>query len=862
MTFRHRLAAVWFADIVDYTALSTADEARAIRLARSFQTAARDNVERYGGRVVKFLGDGALAEFASIHAAIASAHALRGQFDAEAQAAGVPGGRLRIGVHSGEIVESEDGDLYGAGVNTASRIAQEAREGDIVVSQDVWRQARQRTEFAFESLGSRDLKGTGQLELYRVDVLEPIDPESLVVETPDETETMSWRSRLGGRMTMAAVFTVSVLIAAAVLHFVTRDASQPPAVKAETETPAPAVAVLPFHVSGTGSIDDWREGMIDLLSTNLDGVGGLRAIESRTILARWDEHAGREALIDADTALDIGRSAGARYAVLGSAIGMGSSVRIVADVYDLRSGRRLGQSRVEGAADSVFALIDHLTIDLIGQMGVGETGRSGSVSLARVTTDSLEALKAFLEGEAKFRRSDFAGAHQAFQRAAEIDSTFALALFRMGQAVGFGGFGPTLELFERAVRYGQRLPERERLVLQGALAREHGKLEAIPFLERATRLYPDDAIAWFELGEAYHHLGAQALLEHGVSEPAFEHALAIDPDFSPAYIHLIENAFTLHADARRARRLLDAFVARAPESIEARMYPNALALAFGDSSVRSRAWSAFQGGNADEVVLTARNLFWHPRLLGLQQAVYDRYRADAALSADAHLQRGRLAEALKALNDPTVSPQRRAIRLYQAYAWGLPVPDAALESALGPAAPLDTSPVSLFFRGAYAADRGRWREHDGLVRSLEASRDSLGGADAPGAAGFASGAGLALRGYRQWREGRAAEAYATLELARRSATGFWDPRQHANATIRRWLAQLASELEKPHEVAYWQSFWGTLEVFRPLARLELARAYEHADEGPPARAARGEFAIAWADADPGLRARMESRSRR
>ena len=80
MTVRHRLAAIWFADLVDYSRLSATDQAGAMRLVARFQDAARAAVGAYGGRVVKFLGDGALAEFPSTEQAVRSADALRSDF--------------------------------------------------------------------------------------------------------------------------------------------------------------------------------------------------------------------------------------------------------------------------------------------------------------------------------------------------------------------------------------------------------------------------------------------------------------------------------------------------------------------------------------------------------------------------------------------------------------------------------------------------------------------------------------------------------------------------------------------------------------------------------------------------------------
>ncbi|HEY7472600.1 MAG TPA: adenylate/guanylate cyclase domain-containing protein [Gemmatimonadota bacterium] len=853
MAYRHRLAAIWFADIVDYTELSASDEPRALALVSAFQEAVRRTVERYGGRVVKYLGDGAFAEFSSSQAAVSSAYALCAAFDEEAKSAGVPAGRLRIGVHSGEIVESEDGDLYGDGVNVASRVVGEAGEGEIVVSSDVQRQLRQRPEFRFDSLGPLDLKGLGHVELFRLREHRGLGPEA----QPD-----GWSRGLYLRLRRHAgltVFAFSVFVVAAILSFVTRDSSHPPSVQADAGSAASAVAILPFEVSGNAPAE-WREGMVDLLSANLDGVAGLRAIDSRMILRRWDEQVGDDSSADIRQSLGVGRSAGARFAVVSHAVGSGPRVRLLADVYDLDSGERIGQSQTEGPADSVFMLVDRLSIDILGHLHDGPPLDPPEISLARVTTDSLAALKAFLEGEARFRESSWTAAFETYQRAVTIDSTFALAMFRLGQVAGWGAQGAPVEFYQRAIRHVDRMRTRDRLVLEGALARERGSLRAIGVLEEATRLYPDDAMAWVELGEAYFHLGAQALLGPGMSDAAFRRGLAIDPRFSPAYVHLIDNAFGLYADSARATRLVDGFIRLAPATNEARLYPLGLDLVFGDSSSRRRARAVLDTLPMREAVFVARNLLWHPRSLALQESVYAAHDVPLAL-AGARLRRGRLAAALETLEDPSIPVEARAAKLYAADAWGLPIPASTLEALVGSPANEHETPVMVFLRGAYAAERGRWDRHAAAVRLLETASENLRHQQDPEAADFAAGAAMALGGYRDLRQGRYEQALNTLEAARIRvsgfSSGFSDSRDDVNGILRRWLAEIARQRGDPREVQILESFWGLDEAFRPLARLEIARAYARDGNDAAARAAREEFTVAWAEADSDLRTRIE-----
>src|SRR5438874_12964031 len=115
-----RLVAVWFADIVGYSAHAAEDETGALRLVEILQTLSRETVRRYGGRVVKFLGDAVLAEFPSTDLALRAAVALNIEYaDKSIASGGVH--RLRIGVHVGDVAVGADGDLYGDAVNVAAR---------------------------------------------------------------------------------------------------------------------------------------------------------------------------------------------------------------------------------------------------------------------------------------------------------------------------------------------------------------------------------------------------------------------------------------------------------------------------------------------------------------------------------------------------------------------------------------------------------------------------------------------------------------------------------------------------------------------------------------------------------------------
>ena len=206
-----RLAAVWFADIVGYTSLSARDEDGALAVVATFQRLAGETVEQHSGRIVKFIGDAALAEFASTDGAIRSALALMERFT-ESDDARRFGSTLRVGVNVGEVISSPDGDIYGDGVNLASRLQNQAAPGQVVASEAVHAQIRQRTVFRTEPLGNRAVKGIADpVTLYRVTLQEaggappPPAPAEARVPTPPKKGKGRARKAVPALLGLAAI---------------------------------------------------------------------------------------------------------------------------------------------------------------------------------------------------------------------------------------------------------------------------------------------------------------------------------------------------------------------------------------------------------------------------------------------------------------------------------------------------------------------------------------------------------------------------------------------------------------------------------------------------------------------------------
>jgi len=155
-----KLAAILAADVVGFSRLAGADEDRTLARLRALRSDLIDpTIAVHHGRVVKRTGDGALVEFRSVVDAVRCAIEVRNAM--VERNAGVPEDRridFRIGIHLGDVVEESDGDLMGDGVNIAARLEGIAGPGAICLSEDAYRQVRDKLKYEFVDLGEKALK--------------------------------------------------------------------------------------------------------------------------------------------------------------------------------------------------------------------------------------------------------------------------------------------------------------------------------------------------------------------------------------------------------------------------------------------------------------------------------------------------------------------------------------------------------------------------------------------------------------------------------------------------------------------------------------------------------------------------------
>jgi TolB-like protein len=601
---------------------------------------------------------------------------------------------------------------------------------------------------------------------------------------------------------------------------------------------ADGIAVVPFEVRGQ-DLDIWREGMMDLLSSGLDGVGGFRAIDSRTLMARWQEQIG-DGRPDLDATLRVARAVGARFALVGSVVGLGTDVRLVANVYDLDTGREVATGRAEGAVGDVLRLVDELAVETMRSLllSVGR-GTTGDESAETITTASLPALRAFLEGEGHYRKGRFAEAVQSYERAVAADSTFAIALVRLSEAYGWlenQNSARMLEVGAKAVAQAHRLSPRYQFIMQGWDALNRGTADGLASLREAVRKYPDDPGAWFLLAETYIHVGGATYHTDAELWEALERATTLDPNFAPYLVHVAEFA-VLRGDRALAEQTVARYQVLRGSTQGMEHIQLAIPLLLGSADEVAAALATAATGPAPVL----------DTYLGTFARRHDHFDRDAAVDSvfGALNERprvefqawhagsiGQLERGAELVASTLVNSANRAV--YWAHVqelWGAEPP---------PAQPGKSAPMSqeaceeasfshwcLTFVGAAMARMGRWAEHGRIVDRLRrGAQEARQAADTTLATHLDSDVDV-VEGAGAWRRGDLRRGRELLERHART-------RSASGERARIELAHLEVEANRPSEAL--RHFRANLVGFqRPLALYGMARMHEQLGQAEEAR---------------------------
>jgi adenylate cyclase len=410
-----------FTDIVGYTSLTQRNEAAAMELLGEQRTVVRPLLARHGGKEVKTIGDAFLIEFES------ALEAVRCAFDVQQYLhelnLGRPADRkinLRIGVHLGDVIHSQN-DVYGDAVNIASRIEPFALPGGVCISEQVYDQIKNKSDFQLLSVGRKELKNVGEpVELFKV--------------------VFPWEKE--------------VFAAAAVLD-------------------KKRVAILPFtNMSSDPEEGYFADGMTEELITSLSGVRQLTVIARTSIMKYKGSQKG---------ASEVGKELNAGTLLEGSVRKAGTRVRITAQLIDSATEGHLWAQNYDRQLDDVFAIQSEIAEKVAGELRVRLVEDERKL-LEKKATENTEAYTYYLRGRGLIQERTEPSLRQAlglFEKAIGLDPTFARAHAGLAECYvqlvndGYEAFEHTIPKAELAVK--------KALELDPDLAEAHATLALVDF---------------------------------------------------------------------------------------------------------------------------------------------------------------------------------------------------------------------------------------------------------------------------------------------------------------------------------------------------------------------------------------------
>jgi adenylate cyclase len=427
-TEERKLAAIMFTDMVGYSALSQRDDKLALVLLEEHRKLLREIFPRFHGTEIKTIGDAFLVEFGSaLEAAQCAIEIQRALAKRNTDSAADRRIELKIGIHIGDVVH-RDGDVYGDGVNIASRIEPLAGAGGICVSMDVERQIRNALEARFEKFGTADLKNISlPMDLFRI---------VLPWETSARGQSSAPRTAKRSPVLMSAAALI-ILALLAVWWFTQRSSKTQTSAAAKTVPTAPAnapdpksVAVLPFvNLSDDKGSEYFSDGVSEELLTILQKIPGMY-VAARTSAFSFK---GKNA-----TAQEIGQKLGVAYLVEGSVRKAGDAVRIAARLSRADNGQELWSENYTRDLKDVFAVQTELAQTIVEQLrsqfggadaGAKEKIRAEVEAAEKGGTKNVQAHELFLQGrfyENRHADKSMREALAAYEQAVKLDPQFAL----------------------------------------------------------------------------------------------------------------------------------------------------------------------------------------------------------------------------------------------------------------------------------------------------------------------------------------------------------------------------------------------------------------------------------------------------
>jgi len=444
-TNTRQLAAIMFTDIVGYTALMENDEAKALEILEKNRSIQKPNIDKFGGKLHKEMGDGILASFPTVSDAVNCAINIQKASIQESDLS------IRIGIDEGEVV-FQDEDVFGDGVNIASRLEALAKPHGIYITHSVYKNIINKEGFEVSFVKEIILKNVSRpVRIYEVKVegIESSESETTfdslnVVEERRKTVPNIYQK-------ISLYIGLSILIIFFLIYYIFFIGTD----KRETQNSdsiikSPTIAVLAFEdISQKGDQEYLGDGIAGEIIIALNHFKGIR-VAGRTSSFSYKGK-------DTDL-MKIGLDLNVASILEGSVQKSGTHLRVNAQLVNAESGLGIWTEQFNMEMKDIFLIQDEITKVIVDRLRSTLTVRStltddSEFQESRYTSDP-ESYDDFLKGM-YFQNGDelrFPSAIPYFENAIILDTSFAMAYAQLGYTyarMGWSGHMPQNEAFKK-----------------------------------------------------------------------------------------------------------------------------------------------------------------------------------------------------------------------------------------------------------------------------------------------------------------------------------------------------------------------------------------------------------------------------
>ena len=463
-----RLAAIMFTDIVGYTKLMGSDEEKALEILKINREIHTHQLEKFNGILIKEMGDGILSSFDSTIKAVQCAIAIQEESRWENIA-------LRIGIHEGEIVFQGD-DVFGDGVNIASRLQEIAEEGYIYFSGAVYNNVKNKKGISVEFIGEKKLKN----------VDDPVMIYKIINQVADIRKDNTGKVDLVNR-----------------------------------------IAILPFkNLSEIKENQFFCDGIMDSIINHFSKIKEIKVI-SRLSVEQYRDY-------DKNTK-QIAKELYANYILNGSVQRYGENIRIIIQLVDAESDENLWSENFDEklTINNIFNIQSEVAKQVVKILEINLTSNVVS-QIEKMITNNISAYDHYTKGRSLYLKMNIKDNEKAidhFNMAVDLDTKFSIAYAGLADSYNYKSYyEANINLLDLALIFGEKalandpdLAEaysslgwskywielasfRKSIDLNIEVKKPGSYSRSIDLLNKAIDLNPNHALSYERLGEIYFNL--------------------------------------------------------------------------------------------------------------------------------------------------------------------------------------------------------------------------------------------------------------------------------------------------------------------------------------------------------------------